>query len=313
MNNNNNNNNKLEINKNYNKIKKNFLQKISDNLNKIKLEKDSIYNKYLIEKNNLIIKYQQKYKEIYDKINSLILNENFNYWYKILINCNFFDMTINDRKILIFLYLIEFIPDENSLNFSVKFYFKENDFFEPKILEKKYFFDFKGNFLKTNSTKIQWKNEKFNPTIEIQKKEIVNNLNTFKKTFIKKINSFFNIFDNFEMGKNNKNISTIENEENSESENNFDYEEIVFNLKEEINFFKNDFFKNQLEYYLNIMEIHFIGEIEDDKSSSSNENNYEINNNNLYKKIKRKNKRKNKRKKIKKNKNNNFNDECQNQ
>ena len=268
MNNNNNNNNKLEINKNFNKIKSNFLQKISDNLNKIKLEKDSIYNKYLIEKNNLKIKYQQKYKEIYDKINSLILNENFNYWYKILINCNFFDMTINDRKILIFLYLIEFIPDENSLNFSVKFYFKENDFFEPKILEKKYFFDFKGNFLKTNSTKIQWKNEKFNPTIEIQKKEIVNNLNTFKKTFIKKINSFFNIFDNFEIGKNNKNISTIENEENSESENNFDYEEIVFNLKEEIKFFKNDFFKNQLEYYLNIMEINFIGEIEDDKSFS---------------------------------------------
>ena len=88
--NNNNNNNKLEINKNFNKIKSNFLQKISDNLNKIKLEKDSIYNKFLIEKNNLIIKYQQKYKEIYNKINSLILNENFNYWYKILINCNFF-------------------------------------------------------------------------------------------------------------------------------------------------------------------------------------------------------------------------------
>ena len=52
------NNNKLEINKN----KSNFLQIISDNLNKIKLEKDSIYNKFLIEKNNLIIKYQQKYK-----------------------------------------------------------------------------------------------------------------------------------------------------------------------------------------------------------------------------------------------------------
>ena len=219
-------------------------------------------------------------------------------------------MTINDRKILIFLYLIEFFPFENSLNFSVKFYFKENDFFEPKILEKKYFFDFKGNFLKTESTKIQWKNEKFNPTIEIQKKEIVNNLNTFKKTFVKKINSFFNIFENFEMGKNNKNISTnfSENEEN-ESEN-FDYEEIVFNLKEEINFFKNDFFKNQLEYFLNIMEIHFLGEIEDDKSSSSNEKNYEFNNNN--KKFKRKNK-KFKRKKIKKNKNKNFNDDCQNQ
>ena len=315
----NNNNNKLQIKKehqiifkNINELKSNYLQIISDNLNKIKLKKDSIYNKYLIEKNNLIIKYHQKYKEIYNEINSLVLSKENpikNYWYKILINCNFFDMSINDRNILFYLYLIEFVPIENSLNFSVKFHFKENEYFSPLILEKKYFFDFKGNVSKTESTKIVWKSENSNPTIENQTKEIVNNLNTFKKTIVKKIESFFNIFDSFETGKNNKNVSTNFIDD-SESDNNCDYDEIVENLKEESNFFKNDFFKNQLEYYLNIMEIHFVGDIEDDQSSSSNEKNeFEFNKIKKHKFF-----RKNKKKRKKKNKKHfDDDDDCQNQ
>lgn len=65
---------------------------------------------------------------------------------------------------------VENTYEANSLNFTLKFYFSDNEYFTNKVLEKKFIFE-KGNQpVKTQSTVIQWKEGK-NITKKIVKKK----------------------------------------------------------------------------------------------------------------------------------------------
>ena len=87
------------------------------------------------------------------------------------------------------------------------------------------------------SSQIKWKSDEKNPTIKI----IIKRKKKSKEIITKEVDSFFNIF------------KTEDKEEKLDKE-------LV-----EANFFRNDFLENMLEYYLNIMEIKYNEENDDNE------------------------------------------------
>ena len=248
------------------------------------------------EKNNLSIKYEQKYKEVYEQIEDIALNKNtsyeisdadkkkysisdnndeekeiINYWKTILINANFFSMNEKDKKILNYLIEVKYNPSTDSLDFTVEFIFNENDYFEPNILKKTYKMDKKGDLCAMDASKITWKSEDKNPTIKMKVKTIKKGKKQKKKHIKEKVDSFFNFFKSFEDKKKEiKNKDDSESSSDSEkSENDEDVE--IGDFEGEVSFFKEDLFKNQLEYYLNIADMNEEDEEEDDEDDESDE------------------------------------------
>ena len=155
-----------------------------------------------------------------------------NFWSTSLINATFFDINEKDKKVLENLDDICFIPLDYP-SFKIEFRFKPNDYMKETTLIKSYYFveNEKDVIKKVEGCEINWTDNDKNPTIKITTKKKKRGKVKETINITKKINSFFNIFDVKDTNLN---------------------KELV-----EAQFFRNDFLQNMLEYYLNIMEIHY--------------------------------------------------------
>jgi hypothetical protein len=210
----------------------NYFNKIRDIINSSSDKKETILS--LISDQNKE-KYSISSEEKVDDKSEFTPIKNF--WYISLVNAKFFEFNEKDKKILEHLIDIKFIP-MTFPSFKIELIFEENDYLEDNVIYKIYHFhENDKDFLeKIEGCKIKWKDEEKNPTI----KTVVKHKKKKKEYITKNVKSFFNIF------------------ETKDKENNLDKELV------EAQFFRNDFLENMLEYYLNIMEITYHEEEDDD-------------------------------------------------
>lgn len=65
-------------------------------------------------------------------------------------------------------------------SFVLNFYFAQNEFFDAEVLQRTFTLDVeKQSISKITSSKIEWKSEDVNPTIEKKKKKIKNSIYFF--------------------------------------------------------------------------------------------------------------------------------------
>ena len=253
-------------------------------------------DQYGIEYDTIRDIYDKKNQEIYDKIETIVttkekeqieitqeekekygitnddneVKEIVDYWEKVIINSRYFAITDKDKVILKYLNKIkmEKFPKNNTNNindFRVDFYFKENEFFSNDILSKTYIYNKDATLKKAEGTKINWKSPEKNTTIEKVRKKTRKGKRVFNEEKEKFVDSFFAIFEQVD----DMNI-----------------------LTDEVGFFKEDLFLNQLEYYLDIVSKTKNGDFDDgedydDGYDDGYNNNYDNNNYDKYDKGKK--------------------------
>ena len=114
--------------------------------------------------------------------------------------------------------------------FKISFYFNDNHFFSNNSLSKIYYIDEEknGKVYKTEYDKIDWKDENLNPTKKKKLVKIKKGKKIMTKEKVTEIDSFFEIF-----------LQEKSNLEDDEGE---------------FYFFKDEFFPNLLEYYMNFQD-----------------------------------------------------------
>ena len=98
------------------------------------------------------------------------------FWFKSLKNTSQVGALINkkDEEVLKFLRDITVDFQDNG-SFKLHFHFAANQFFDASVLTREFLLDNeKLTIAKINSTKVEWKSEDLNPTIEKKKKKIKN-------------------------------------------------------------------------------------------------------------------------------------------
>ena len=222
-----------------------------------KVENDQYGKEY----DTLQDKYDKQYQQIYDKIDEIVKSkENIeitpeemekygikdegenheieDYWQKVIINSRYFTITDKDKTIIKYIKKVNLVKfQENVNNFRVDFIFEPNEFFTPEILSKTYEYDRDGVLKKAIGTNIEWKSKDKNPTVEKVRKKIKKGKKFFHEEKEEKIDSFFSFFSQVE--------------------------DMTF-LSDEVTFFKEDLFVNQLEYYLDIVSKTKNGGLDDE-------------------------------------------------
>ena len=222
-----------------------------------KVENDQYGKEY----DTLQDKYDKQYQQIYDKIDEIVKSkENIeitpeemekygikdegenheieDYWQKVIINSRYFTITDKDKTIIKYIKKVNLVKfPENVNNFRVDFIFEPNEFFTPEILSKTYEYDRDGVLKKAIGTNIEWKSKDKNPTVEKVRKKIKKGKKFFHEEKEEKIDSFFSFFSQVE--------------------------DMTF-LSDEVTFFKEDLFVNQLEYYLDIVSKTKNGGLDDE-------------------------------------------------
>ena len=214
----------------------NYFNKIREIINSSTDEKDKIIS--LIENEN-----KEKYSISEKEGEKVEFTPIKNFWSESLINAKFFEFNEKDKKVIENITDIKFIPLEYP-SFKVEFIFKDNDYLEENTIFKIYHFekDDKERIEKSEGCEIKWKSDDKNPTL----KTTIKRKKKTKEIITKECDSFFNIF------------------KRKDKEENLDKELV------EANFFRNDFLQNMLEYYLNIMDIKFT-EDNDNEEDEKNE------------------------------------------
>ena len=111
-----------------------------------------------------------------------------NFWLTCIKHTAQFESLVNanDEKVLAFLRDITCDYKDNG-SFTLSFWFDKNAHFDHEVLTKEHILDSdKLTISKINSTKIQWKSDDLNPTVEKKKKKLkskkyFNTLNHFRK------------------------------------------------------------------------------------------------------------------------------------
>ena len=222
-----------------------------------KVENDQYGKEY----DTLQDKYDKQYQQIYDKIDEIVKSkENIeitpeemekygikdegenheieDYWQKVIINSRYFTITDKDKTIIKYIKKVNLVKFPEDVNhFRVDFIFEPNEFFTPEILSKTYEYDRDGVLKKAIGTNIEWKSKDKNPTVEKVRKKIKKGRKFFHEEKEEKIDSFFSFFSQVE--------------------------DMTF-LSDEVTFFKEDLFVNQLEYYLDIVSKTKNGGLDDE-------------------------------------------------
>ena len=217
--------------------------------------------KYNIEYDALQDKYDKQYQNIYAKIEEIVKSkdkieidqedyekygikdegENHeieDYWNKVIINSRYFTINEKDKTIIKYIKKVNMVKfPENVNNFRVDFIFQPNEFFTPEILSKTYEYNKEGTLKKAIGTDIEWKSKEKNPTIEKVKKKVKRGKKFIQETKEEKVDSFFSFFSQVD--------------------------DMTF-LTDEVTFFKDDLFVNQLEYYLDIVSKTKNGGLDDE-------------------------------------------------
>ena len=222
-------------------MKSQYLEKYKEERVKIELQEQKTFLEYLNKIRDLIntsLNISSSIDPNDEKKYSLSLEDNKefvpikNFWSTALINATFFDINDKDKKILEKLTDICYIPLEYP-SFKIEFRFEPNEYMKETTLIKTYLFveKEKDELRKVEGCEINWVDDEKNPTIKLKtRKKTRGKVRETIKTS-KEIDSFFNIFNTKDTDIN---------------------KELV-----EAQFFRNDFLENMLEYYLNIMEIHY--------------------------------------------------------
>ena len=229
-------------------MKSQYFTNYKDEKVKIELEENKNFLNYLNRIRDLINTSLDITSSIDDKDitkYNLLMDENHefipikNFWSVSLINATFFEINDNDKKVLEFLRDICFIPLDYP-SFKIEFRFEPNEYMKETTLIKTYYFvdNEKDVLKKVEGCEINWLDESKNPTIKIGTKKRKKGKVKETISVTKKVESFFNIFNIKEININ---------------------KELV-----EAQFFRTDFLQNMLEYYLNIMEIHYDADEDDD-------------------------------------------------
>ena len=162
-----------------------------------------------------------------------------NFWSTALINATFFEINDKDKKILEYFKDICFIPLDYP-SFKIEFRFEPNEYMKETTLIKTFYFveNEKNELKNVEGCKINWLDDEKNPTIKLTTRKKKKGKSREIITTSKKVDSFFNIFDTKDADLRKELI--------------------------EAQFFRNDFLQNMLEYYLNIMEIRYDKNDEED-------------------------------------------------
>ena len=222
-------------------MKSQYLEKYKEERVKIELQEQKNFLEYLNKIRDLIntsLNINSSIDPNDEKKYSLSLEENKefvpikNFWSTALINATFFDINDKDKKILEKLTDICYIPLEYP-SFKIEFRFEPNEYMKETTLIKTYLFveKEKDELRKVEGCEINWVDDEKNPTIKLKTRKKTRGRVRETVTTSKEIDSFFNIFNTKDTDIN---------------------KELV-----EAQFFRNDFLENMLEYYLNIMEIHY--------------------------------------------------------
>jgi nucleosome assembly protein 1-like 1 len=211
-----------------------------------KIENDQYGKEY----DSLRDRYDQQYQIIDDKIEEIVKSkENIeitaeektkygitdegenheieDYWEKVILNSRYFTVTDKDKTILKYIKRVQMVKFKDNINnFRVDFTFEPNEFFTPDVLSKKYEYDKDAVLKKAVGTQIEWKSKSKNPTIDVVRKKIKRGKKFIHEEKEEKIDSFFSFFSQVS--------------------------DMAF-LQDEVTFFKEDLFVNQLEYYLDIV------------------------------------------------------------
>lgn len=184
--------------------------------------------------------FNQKYLEINKEIQDIV-NQGTpipNFWKVAIENAKFFTINDKDKEILKHLTNVEIKYDAtDKKSFTVYFYFNQNSFFDHSILEKAYIFNKKeDSYTESKSTEIKWKGEA--PNIKVVKKKVKKGKSISTVTKEKKVESFFNIFED-------------ENEEEENEEEEKQHED----LASEADFIQNDLVPFAMEYYLDLQKL----------------------------------------------------------
>lgn len=227
-------------------------------------------DQYMIEYDALELKYQKQYQEIYEKINKIVFNEVEGeitpeekekykitddgtqsqkiegYWTKVLTNSQYFTITEKDKEILKNLVNVKMeLCEENKSDFIVTFEFAPNDYFTDEKITKKYIFkEEKGDLERAECSEIHWKSEEKDPTKEKKIKKIKKGKTTRNKVEINDVDSFFSMFKKID--------------------------DLIY-IEDEVAFFQEDLFANQVEYYLDLINHSHFGKDEVDFSEESGE------------------------------------------
>ena len=252
------------------------INKIKSNSLKAKLLSLNLYKKQILKlkhtdlsKESYPLKqiYDKKYFDIYKKISEIVstndisLFENLlseedykeyeinkeenteikpiqNFWLNALENSKFFQINDKDKEVLEFLKSIKMEKIEEG-KLKLIFEFFNNDFLNNKTISKIYNFDYEndGKVFKTEYDIINWKNNNVNPSLKKKIIKVKKGKKVTTKEQLTDVESFFDIF--------NESKSDLENDDG------------------EMSFFKEEFFPNLLEYFMNF---------EDDSERSSYDN-----------------------------------------
>ena len=238
-------------------------------------------DQYGVEYDSLTDKYDKQFLELDEKIDSIVttkekekieitqeekekygitdddaeVKEIEDYWEKVILNSRYFSITDKDKTILKYLRKVQMVKFSGSNNhnindFRIDFYFKENEFFSNEILSKTYIYQKDATLKKAEGTKIEWKSSDKNTTIEKVKKRIKKGKKYFNEVKEKKVDSFFSFFEQVD--------------------------DMQF-LTDEVTFFRDDLFVNQLEYYLDIVSKTKNGGFDDAEDYDDNYDDYDNN------------------------------------
>ncbi len=262
----------------YDAIKELKPEEVNDNIRAkllavadVHLEYKKIENdQYGKEYDSLQDRYDKQYQEIYDKIDQIVKSKDEiqispeemekygitndgekheieDYWQKVIVNSRYFTINEKDKAIIKYIKKVNMVKfPQNVNNFRVDFIFQSNEFFTPEVLSKTYEYDKDGVLKKAIGTTIEWKSTEKNPTIEKVRKKYKKGKRFFNEEKEEKVDSFFSFFSQVE--------------------------DMTF-LADEVTFFKEDLFVNQLEYYLDIVSKTKNGEGLDDEDLDEEDEN----------------------------------------
>lgn len=176
------------------------------------------------------------------------------FWYNAMKHNNVLGTQIEkvDEPLLRQLYDIEYIKQEDSSDFILKFHFHPNDYMQNTVLTKRYIMEDEGKIKQVDCTKVKWRPGK-NLLEKEKPKKGKKNKNKGKE--IEEQETFFRFFTSKESWKGSPDHDDLDSEDELRLD---ELEEDYDNANEIV----DDLIPNALEYYLNIAEDEPIEEVE---------------------------------------------------
>jgi nucleosome assembly protein 1-like 1 len=263
------------------------LKKITDNGVKHRLVgiKNLIVKRLALEKefkalhNQLEAKYEALYRPLYDKrakivegttpvqvedikeqLEKLSLTQTVptesekgipDFWLKSLQNSSQFGAQINKNDAKVLSHIKDITSEMKATgDFTLNFFFAANPYFEHDVLTREFIVDSeKQSISKIVSTKINWKSEEVNPTVEKKTKKIKNKKKGDTKTVTKyeEVESFFLFFKDYDINNKKEEEDDQDEEEEGMNEDEIIEEEYDLGL-----FVKEELIPYAIEYYLGV-------------------------------------------------------------